>query len=132
LAYWLLKTEPDSYGWDDLLRERETEWTGVRNHGAAAHLRAMAVGDGVLIYHSGAQKAVVGTATVVRTAQPDGTVAPWVSVAIRAGDALSRPVTLAAMKQDRALSGMAMLRQSRLSVSPVGDAEWAAILATGA
>lgn len=128
MAHWLLKTEPESYGWSDLVREGVTEWTGVRNHAAAAHLRAMAVGDRVLIYHSGAQKAVVGTAVVERGAQPDGA-APWVSVAVRAGDALARPVTLAAMKATPALADIAMLRQSRLSVSPVAPGEWDAILA---
>ncbi|WP_022686823.1 EVE domain-containing protein [Sphingomonas phyllosphaerae] len=128
MAHWLLKTEPGRYGWNDLLRERETEWTGVRNRAAAAHLSAMAVGDVVLVYHGVAQKAVVGTAYVVRTAQPEGVVAPWVSVAIRAGDTLPRPVMLAAMKQNTALAGIVMLRQSRLSVSPVTDAEWAEML----
>ena len=84
MAHWLLKTEPGCYGWNVLLRERETEWTGVRNHAAAAHLSATAVGDGVLVCHGGARKAIVGTAYVVRTAQPEGVVAPCVSVAIRA------------------------------------------------
>jgi predicted RNA-binding protein with PUA-like domain len=132
MGYWLLKTEPGSYGWDDLVRERETEWTGVRNHAAAAHLRAMAAGDGVLLYHSGAQKAVVGIAEVSRIARLEHAGAPWTSVAIRAGAALAHPVTLAAMKRDPALAGMAMLRQTRLSVSPVTEAEWAAIVAAGA
>ena len=128
MTYWLLKTEPGSYGWDDLVRERETEWTGVRNHAAAAHLRAMAVGDRALIYHSGTRKAVVGIASVVRSARPEDT-APWVSVKIAADAPLARPVTLAAIKADPALRAMAMLRQSRLSVSPVSADEWAAIVA---
>ncbi len=128
MAYWLLKTEPCSYGWDDLVNERRTEWTGVRNHAAAAHLRAMAVGDRALIYHSGPQKAAVGIATVVRAAQPED-IAPWVSVTIAAEAPLPRPVTLAAMKDAPALHGMAMLRQSRLSVSPVSADEWNAIVA---
>ena len=126
MAHWLLKTEPDSYGWDDLVREGETEWTGVRNHAAAAHLRAMAVGDLALIYHSGPQKAAVGVAEVTRAAQADGA-APWVSVAIAPRNPLQLPVTLATMKATPALAEMAMLRQSRLSVSPVTAAEWAAI-----
>ncbi len=74
MAHWLLKTEPGCYGWNVLLRERETEWTGVRNHAAAAHLSATAVGDGVLVCHGGARKAIVGTAYVVRAAQPEGVV----------------------------------------------------------
>ncbi|MEH3121880.1 MAG: EVE domain-containing protein [Sphingomonas phyllosphaerae] len=126
MAHWLLKTEPDSYGWDDLVHEGETEWTGVRNHAAAAHLRAMEVGDLALIYHSGAQKAAVGVAEVTRAARVDGA-APWVSVAVTARNPLPAPVTLATMKAMPALAGMAMLRQSRLSVSPVTVAEWAAI-----
>lgn len=128
---WLVKTEPDSYSFADLVAERETEWTGVRNHVAAKHLRAMAVGDPVLVYHSGKDKAVVGVAAVARAAQAEGEDG-WVSVALAAGDALARPVTLATMKGEAALAGMAMLRQSRLSVSPVTDAEWAAIVALAA
>lgn len=128
---WLVKTEPDSYSFADLVAERETEWTGVRNHVAAKHLHAMAVGDPVLVYHSGKEKAAIGTATVARAAQAEGEEG-WVSVALAAGDALPRPVTLATMKGEAALAGMAMLRQSRLSVSPVTDAEWAAILALAA
>ena len=128
MAYWLLKTEPGSYGWVDLVRERATEWTGVRNHAAAVHLRAMAVGDQVLIYHSGAQKTAVGIAEVTRAAQPDGP-PPWVSVAIAARTPLTTPVTLTAIRAAPALQALAMLRQSRLSVSPVSIAEWAAIMA---
>ncbi|WP_341208851.1 EVE domain-containing protein [uncultured Sphingomonas sp.] len=128
MSYWLLKTEPDSYGWADLVREGEAEWTGVRNHTAAAHLRAMAVGDLALIYHSGAQKAAVGVAEVTRAAHVDGAV-PWVSVAVAARHPLRTPVTLAGMKATPALAGMAMLRQSRLSVCPSTAAEWAAITA---
>lgn len=128
MAYWLLKTEPDSYGWDDLVREGDTEWTGVRNHAAAAHLRAMAVGDLALIYHSGARKAAVGVAEVIRAAQPDGA-APWVSVKIAARAPQERPVALAAMKATPGLAELAMLRQSRLWVSPVRQTEWDVILA---
>lgn len=125
---WLVKTEPDSYAFADLMAEGRTEWTGVRNAAARVHLRAMAVGDPVLVYHSGKEKAVVGTATVARAAQPDGDEG-WVSVELAAGDPLPHPVPLTAIKGDPALAGLAMVRQSRLSVSPVTDAEWAAILA---
>jgi predicted RNA-binding protein with PUA-like domain len=127
MAYWLLKSEPDSYGWHDLVRDGGTEWDGVRNHAAAKHLRAMAVGDRALFYHSGKDKAAVAIATIARNAQPDGDEG-WVSVRVEPDAPLPRPVTLAAMKADAALADMAMLRQSRLSVSPVGDAEWAAIM----
>lgn len=128
MAHWLLKTEADSYSWDDLLRERETEWTGVRNHAAAAHLREMTVGDRAFFYHSGADKAVVGVCEVTRAAQTDGGDGPWVSVRVRPVEALARPVTLAAMKAEPALGAMATLHQSRLSVSPVTAAEWKVVL----
>lgn len=128
LACWLVKSEPGSYGWDDLVRDGGTEWDGVRNHAAAGHLRAMEVGDRVLFYHSGDQKAAVGIAAVTRAARPDGDDGPWVSVAIEPVEALPRSVTLTTMKAAPALSDMAMLRQSRLSVSPVPPAAWAAIV----
>lgn len=128
MAYWLMKSEPVSYGWDDLVRDGATEWDGVRNHAAAAHLRAMAPGDRVLFYHSGEQKAAVGVAEVTRAARADGDAGNWVSVAIRPLDALRAPVTLAAMKAAPALADMAMLRQSRLSVSPVTRAQWDTIM----
>lgn len=127
MANWLLKSEPDSYGWDDLVRDGGTEWDGVRNHAAAKHLRAMAVGDRALFYHSGKDKAAVGVARIARTAQPDGNEG-WVSVRVEPDHALPRAVTLKAMKGEDALQEMAMLRQSRLSVSPVSDAEWAVVM----
>ena len=125
MAYWLLKSEPESYSLDDLLREGETEWTGVRNPAAALHLKAMAVGDRALFYHSGKEKAAVGVMEITRTAQQDGDEARWVSVAVKPVAPLAKPVTLAAMKAEPKLAGMEMLRQSRLSVSPVSDAQWA-------
>ena len=128
MAYWLMKSEPVSYGWDDLVRDGATELDGVRNHAAAAHLRAMAPGDRVLFYHSGEQKAAVGVAEVTRAARADGDAGNWVSVAIRPLDALRAPVKLAAMKAAPALADMAMLRQSRLSVSPVTRAQWDTIM----
>ncbi|WP_230769580.1 EVE domain-containing protein [Sphingomonas sp. Leaf4] len=127
MAYWLLKSEPDSYGWDGLVRDGGTEWDGVRNHAAAGHLRAMQVGDEALYYHSGKDKAAVGVARIARAARPDGEDG-WVSVRIEPLRPLPRPVALKAMKAEAALADMAMLRQSRLSVSPVGDAEWAVLL----
>lgn len=132
MAYWLLKSEPASYGWDDLVRDGGTEWDGVRNNAAAAHLRAMQPGDRALVYHSGEQKAAVGIAEVTRGPRKDGEEGKWVSVAIRALEPLPAPVTLAAMKAAPALSAMAMLRQSRLSVSPVTASEWQEILTLSA
>jgi predicted RNA-binding protein with PUA-like domain len=129
MAYWLLKSEPDSYGWDDLVRDGRTEWDGVRNAAAAGHLRAMQPGDSALFYHSGKNKAAVGIATITRAAKPDGDDGRWVSVEIAPDRPLPRPVTLAAMKAEAKLAALAMLRQSRLSVSPVGEAEWAVLMA---
>ena len=131
MAYWLLKSEPESYSWDDLVRDKHAEWDGVRNHAAAAHLRVMAVGDRALIYHSGKEKAAVGMAEVVRAARKDGDEGNWVSVAIRPLAPLDTPVTLAAMKAAPALADMTMLRQSRLSVAPVSAAEWAVLARMG-
>jgi len=131
MAYWLLKSEPESYSWDDLLRDRETEWTGVRNPAAALHLKAMAVGDHALFYHSGKEKAAVGVMEITRTAQQDGDEPRWVSVAVKPVAPLAKPVTLAAMKAEPKLAGMEMLRQSRLSVSPVREAEWAVLTGMG-
>ncbi|OMJ31236.1 ubiquinol-cytochrome C reductase [Sphingomonas sp. Sph1(2015)] len=129
MAYWLLKSEPDSYGWDDLVRDGRTEWDGVRNAAAAGHLRAMQPGDSALFYHSGKDKAAVGIATITRAAKPDGDDGRWVSVEIAPDRPLPRPVTLAAMKEEAKLAALAMLRQSRLSISPVGEAEWAVLMA---
>ena len=123
MTYWLLKTEPNSYGWADLLRDGGTEWDGVRNAAAANHLRATRESDLAILYHSGAEKAAVGIVRIAREARPDGAEGKWASVAIEPIESLPRPVTLAAMKADPRLAGMAMLRQSRLSVSPVSDAE---------
>jgi predicted RNA-binding protein with PUA-like domain len=127
MAYWLLKTEPGSYSWDDLVRDGATEWDGVRNNAAAAHLRAMKPGDRALIYHSGEVKAAVGVAEVTREPRKDGEEGNWVSVAVAPIAPLPAPVTLRAMKAEPALAGMAMLRQSRLSVSPVSEEEWCTI-----
>ena len=132
MAYWLLKSEPATYGWGDLLAEGRTEWTGVRNAAAALHLKAMQVGDRAFFYHSGKPKEIVGTVEVTRTAQQDGDEARWVSVEIAPLAPLARPVTLAAIKAEPRLAGMELLRQSRLSVSPVRAAEWDAITASGA
>jgi predicted RNA-binding protein with PUA-like domain len=128
MAYWLLKSEADSYGWDDLVRDGATEWDGVRNAAAAKHLREMAVGDRALFYHSGKDKAAVGIATITRAARADGDDGRWVSVQIAPDRPLARPVTLAAMKAEAKLADLPMLRQSRLSVSSVGEAEWAVLM----
>jgi predicted RNA-binding protein with PUA-like domain len=128
MAYWLMKSEPGSYSWDDLVRDGETEWDGIRNPAARLHLRAMKAGDEALFYHSGDDKAAVGIMAITREAAPDPKDPNWVSVAVAPVRALANPVTLKAMKADPRLARLEMLRQSRLSVSPVRDEEWAAIL----
>ncbi|MFM9828697.1 MAG: EVE domain-containing protein [Sphingomonas sp.] len=132
MAYWLIKSEPEAYGWADLVAEGHTEWTGVRNHTAAINLRAMQVGDEALFYHSVSEKAVVGIARVSRTWQPDGDDGKWASVQVEPARALAVPVTLATIKATPALAAMELLRQSRLSVAPVRAEEWALLLAMGA
>jgi predicted RNA-binding protein with PUA-like domain len=128
MAYWLMKSEPGSYGWADLVRDGAAEWDGVRNPAARLHLKAMQVGDEALFYHSGAEKAAVGIMRITRAAAPDPADDNWVSVAVEPLRPLPRPVSLKAIKGDTRLAALEMLRQSRLSVSPVRPDEWAAIL----
>lgn len=128
MAYWLLKTEPETFSWDDLVRDGKTEWDGVRNPTARLNLRAMKLGDRALIYHSGAARDCVGVGEISREHRPDGPDGKWASVEVVPVAPLLRPVTLAAMKTEPRLADMIMLRQSRLSVAPVSDAEWAVIL----
>jgi predicted RNA-binding protein with PUA-like domain len=131
MAYWLMKSEPDSYSWDALLRDGGTEWDGVRNPAARLHLRAMKAGDEALFYHSGEQKAAVGIMRITREAAPDPKDSNWVSVAVAPVKALANPVTLKAMKAEPRLGKLEMIRQSRLSVSPVRDEEWAVVMEMG-
>ena len=121
MAHWILKTEPGDYGFDDLRRDGSTAWTGITNAQALINLRAMARGDEVLIYHSGAQKALVGRATIARAAYPDPAKKDprLVAVDVRAGAPLPRPVTLARVKADPAFKDLLLVRNSRLSVIPV-------------
>lgn len=128
MARWLMKSEPGSYSWDDLVRDRGTEWDGVRNAAARIHLRSMQLGDEAFFYHSGSDRAVVGIMRVTRAGRPDGEDGKWVSVAVEPVRPLSRPVSLAEIRGEPRLARLEMLRQSRLSVSPVRDEEWTAIL----
>lgn len=128
MAYWVLRSEPDAYSWDDLVRDGETEWNGVRNYTARNFLKEMAVGDGALFYHSNTEKAAVGIMAVTRTWQPDGDDGKWASVAVKPLRPLAHPVTLAAIKVEPKLANLMMLRQSRLSVSKVEPDEWGLLL----
>jgi predicted RNA-binding protein with PUA-like domain len=124
VAYWLMKSEPESYGWVDLVRDGGTEWDGVRNNAARLHLKAMKAGDEAFLYHSMSDKAVVGIMRIARGAQPDPKDQDWVSVRVEPVKALPRPVTLAEIKAEPRLAKMELIRQSRLSVAPVRDDEW--------
>jgi len=130
MAHWLVKSEPDTFGWDEQVERGTEPWTGVRNHSAKLNLTAMRLGDQAFFYHSNIGKAVVGIVEVVREAYPDPTAesGPWVSVDMRALAPLPRPVTLVEIKADPALVDMPLVRQSRLSVSPVSDAHWRHVL----
>ena len=132
-SYWLVKSEPSAYSWDDLVRDGRTSWTGVRNFTARNNLRAMQEGDEVLFYHSVIGKEVVGVAKVVRTAYPDATAneGDWSAVDLAPGKPLKRPVTLEQVKTVPKLKEIALLRLSRLSVQPLGEAEFREIVRLG-
>lgn len=131
--HWLVKSEPEAYAWADLVRDKRTDWTGVRNYQARIHLNAMRKGDLVFFYESVTTKAVVGVAEVTKTAFPDQTAEEpgWVAVELKAVKPLSNPVTLADIKTVPALAHIALLRQSRLSVMPLKPAEFEKILKLG-
>jgi predicted RNA-binding protein with PUA-like domain len=118
---WLVKTEPDSYSWATFVKDEETAWTGVRNFQARNNLRAMKKDELVLFYHSGSERAVVGIARVAKAAYPDPTAeeGDWAAVDLEPVNELKRPVTLEAIKADKVLKGMALVQNSRLSVTPV-------------
>ena len=132
-SYWLVKSEPAKYSFDDLVRDGKTTWDGVRNNQAALWLKAMKVGDQVFYYHSQEGLAVVGVAKVVRESFPDPTDASgrFVAVELAPVRPLPRPVTLTEMKATPALKDLRMLRQFRLSVTPITPAEWATIRKLG-
>lgn len=127
MARWIMKSEPESYGWSDLVRDKGTEWDGVRNNTARLNLKKMRVGDEAFFYHSMSEKAVVGIMRIVREAQPDPKDANWVSVRVEPVRPLT-PVSLADIKAEPRLSNMELIRQSRLSVAPVRDEEWDVVL----
>ncbi len=130
MAYWLMKSEPESYSWSDLVRDGGTEWDGVRNNAARLHLKAMKEGDEAFFYHSMSDKAVVGIMRVTRGAMPDPKDPDWVSVRVEPVRRIG-PVTLASIKAEPRLSKMELIRQSRLSVAPVREEEWQLLLDMG-
>jgi predicted RNA-binding protein with PUA-like domain len=131
MAYWIMRSEPDAYGWDDLVRDHGTEWDGVRNYAARNFLKDMQMGDLALFYHSQSDKAAVGVMEITRAWKPDGADGQWASVRVEPRDRLARPVTLAAIKAEPRLAKLEMLRQSRLSVTPVRAEEWKVLLEMG-
>ena len=132
-SYWMVKQEPETYSWDDFVKDGETDWTGVRNYQARNNLRAMKAGDRVLFYHSGKDKAVVGVAEVTKAAYADPTAddEQWVAVDLKPVKRLKNPVPLAAIRYDKRLSELPLIRQSQLSVMPLTKDEFETIVATG-
>lgn len=128
--YWLMKSEPDVYGWDDLVRQKEGTWDGVRNYRARNNLAAMEVGDQAFFYHSNIGKEVVGIVTISQAGFPDPTdeTGKWVAVKVKPGKKLKRPVTLAEIKAEPRLADSEIVRQSRLSVCEFTRAEWDVVL----
>ena len=128
MAHWLMKSEPSSYSWQDLARDGSTEWDGVRNNAARLHLKAMKRGDEAFFYHSMDERAVIGVMRIAREAAPDPRDANWVSVKVEPVRELDRPVTLKEIKAEPRLAKMELIRQSRLSVAPVREEEWAVVM----
>lgn len=128
-AYWIVKTEPSTYSFDDLVRDPTTVWDGVKNAVALKHLRQMTPGDHVLVYHTGDEKAVVGRAEVASAPRPDPKDAKLTVVELRAGPRLGRPVTLAQIRADPTFKDLALVRMPRLSVVPLSGEQWKRLLA---
>ncbi|MGR4000960.1 MAG: EVE domain-containing protein [Alphaproteobacteria bacterium] len=128
MACWLVKSEPEDYSWQDLLRERRTLWDGVRSAAARNNLARMRVGDRLFFYHSGGPREIVGIAKVVRAAKPDPADDRWLAIEIAPAKTLARPVTLAELRDDKRAQKMILLRQSRLSVQAVEDPHWNLII----
>ncbi len=133
MAFWLVKSEPDAFSWDEQVANEVEPWTGVRNHQAKKNLAAMKVGDRAFFYHSNVQRAIVGVVEIVREAYPDPTAesGAWVCVDVKAIGPMPRPVTLAEIKQSPELEELALVRQSRLSVCPVSEAHWQVLCQMG-
>jgi predicted RNA-binding protein with PUA-like domain len=133
MSHWLVKSEPDVYSWDQLVKDKHTRWDGIRNYAARLHLRTMKTGDQVFFYHSNKGTEIVGIASVIKEAYPDPTTEDpaWFAVDIKPVKKLKQPVTLEQIKKEKKLASMALVRISRLSVQPVSDEEWQLILKMG-
>ena len=128
MNYWLVKTEPETYSWDDLTRDKKTIWDDVRNFQARSNLKSMKQGDIVFIYHTGDEKSVIGLAKIVKGAYPDPKDKDWVVVEISADKKLKKPVSLAQIKSTKKLSNMVLVKASRLSVQPVREDEFKLVI----
>jgi predicted RNA-binding protein with PUA-like domain len=130
MAHWLVKSEPSAYGWAQLEKDKQTVWSGVRKYAARLHLRSMKKGEEVFFYHSNEGTDIVGIAKVVREAYQDPTTDDdrWVAVDLKVYKKLKKPVTLETIKKDKRLAAMALVRIGRLSVQPVSDKEWDAVM----
>lgn len=124
MNYWLVKTEPDTYSWDDLVKDKKTTWDGVRNFQARTHLKGMKKGDVVFIYHTGDEKSVIGISKVLKEAYPDPKDKDWVVIDLAPEKKLKKAISLSQIKADKRLSDMVLVRASRLSVQPVKPAEF--------
>lgn len=131
MNYWLVKQEPESYSFDDLIKDGATDWTGVRNFQARNNLRDMKMGDKVFYYHTGKEKSVVGTAEVSREAFPDPTDEKWIAVEIKPLEKFAKTVSLEQIKGEKTLENIALIKQSRLSVVPLTKEEFETILKLG-
>lgn len=133
MAYWLIKSEPDVFSWDDMVKAKKSGWDGVRNYQAANNMKAMQIGDECFFYHSNTGKEIVGTVKVSKLYYPDPSdkAGKFGMVEVSAGTAFKKPVTLAEIKVHDTLKDMAFVRQSRLSVSPVTAAEWKKVCKLG-
>jgi predicted RNA-binding protein with PUA-like domain len=128
MNYWLVKTEPDTYSWDNLVKDKSAVWDGIRNFQARTNLKAMKKGDTVLVYHTGDEKAIIGIGKITQEFFPDPKDNAWVAVELSAGKKLKKPVTLAQVKADKRLANMALVRVARLSVQPVKESEFDLII----
>jgi predicted RNA-binding protein with PUA-like domain len=130
MAYWLIKSEPAKYGWDQFVKDKKTFWDGVRNYAARNNLRAMKKGDQLFYYHSNEGMEIVGIAEVIKEAYQDPTTEDtnWVVVDVKPVKKLKKPVSLAQIKEDERLANMALVKLSRLSVQPVTTEEWMTVL----
>lgn len=133
MSYWLIKSEPEVYSWDQLVKDKQTRWDGIRNYAARLHLRSMKKGDEIFFYHSNKGTEIVGIAKVTKEAYPDPTSSDpaWFAIDVKAEKKLAKPVSLEQIKKEKKLSAMALVRISRLSVQPVTEEEWKIIMKMG-